>query len=674
MTLENPLLSPSFEIPFDRIRAEHVEPAVEAHLKTAQARIDAIKTHSGERTYANTLFALDEAGLELEIVMSVVGHLESVVTGPELRAAYNAVQPAVSTFYTGIPLDAQLWLAIKEFAATDEAKNLKGAQARLLKKTVDEFRRHGADLDAEGKKKLEALSVELAMITTKFGQNVVDSSAAFELYVDDEADLEGLPARAKESARRSAESKGKSGFRLTLDGPTYIAAMTYLDNADLRRALWQAYATRATSGAHDNRALITRILELRRERAKLLGFDSFADLVLADRMAKNGATAQGFVTRLHEKTVSAFAREQVELLEFRKSLEGASAPALSPWDVTYYAEKQRRALYDWDDEELRPYLPVERAISGVFAIAKRLYGVEVVRNEEAAIWHPLVSAYHLNDADGSLLGNFYMDLFPRETKRDGAWMGTFISGRAAEPHLATVCGNFTPSQGDTPALLTHREVETLFHEFGHLLHQLLSRVEVRSLAGARVAWDFVELPSQIMENWCWEKEGLALIAAHYQTGEPVPDAMFQKMYRAKNFRAASDQMRQLGFASVDLAMHIDYDPACDGDVMAYARKVLAGYAPAKFPDDYAMIASFGHLFADSVGYAAGYYSYKWAEALDADAFTRFQKEGVFNRTTGQAFRDAVLSRGDSDDPLTLYRNFMGRDPDPDALLVRSGLQ
>lgn len=674
MTQENPLLSPAFEIPFDRIQASHIEPAVYAHLKTAQERIDAIKRQTGVRTYENTLGALDEAGVELEIVTSVAGHLESVVTEPALRAAYNAVQPAVSTFYTGIPLDAELWRAIKEFAATDEAKALTGAKARLLKKTVDEFRRHGADLDEAGKKKLEAISVELATITNTFGQNVVDASAAYELYVDDEAELAGLPTRAKESARKNAEARGKTGYRLSLDAPTYIAAMTYLDSVTLRRTLWNAYATRATSGDKDNRPLVARIIELRREKAKLLGFGTFADLVLVDRMAKTGATAKAFVERLHEKTVTAFAREQVDLLTFRRVLEGANAPSLEPWDVAYYAEKQRRELYDWDEEELRPYLPVDRAIRGVFDTAKRLYGVDVVRNEKASVWHPQVEAYHLRDADGSLLGDFYMDLFPRATKRDGAWMGPFITGRGSEPHLATVCGNFTPPQGDMPALLTHREVETLFHEFGHLLHQLLSRVEVRGLAGTRVAWDFVELPSQIMENWCWEKEGLALIAAHYETGAPIPDAMFEKMMRAKNFRAASDQMRQLGFAAIDLALHTDYDAVKDGDVMAYARKVLAGYAPAKFPDDYAMIASFGHLFADSVGYAAGYYSYKWAEALDADAFTRFQKEGVFSRATGDAFRAAVLSKGDSDDPLTLFRAFMGRDPDPDALLVRSGLQ
>lgn len=673
MTHTNPLFSPSFTLPFDQIRAEHIEPAVRHHLDAAKTRIEAIKGLKGARTFENTMTALDEAGVELEIVMSVAGHLESVVTSAELREAYNAVQAPVSAFYTSIPLDADLWRAIKEYAASDEAKTLRGPKARLLKKTVDDFRRHGADLDADGKKKLEEISVELALITTKFGQNVVDASASYELYVQDETQLLGLPDRAKESAKRSAESKGKDGYRLTLDAPTYIACMTYLDNAELRKTLWLAFATRATEGERDNRPLIARILELRRARAALLGYENFADLVLADRMAHTGARAKGFVESLHEKTVSAFAREQVELLQFRRTLEGAGAPALEPWDVAYYAEKQRRALYDWDEEELRPYLPVERAVAGVFATAERLYGVTVREKKDASVWHPDVRAYALHDADGALLGDFYMDLFPRETKRDGAWMGPFITGKDREPHVATICANFTPAVGDTPSLLTHRELETLFHEFGHLLHQLLSRVEVRGLAGTRVAWDFVELPSQIMENWCWEKEGLALIAGHYQTGAPIPDTLMQKMLRAKNFRAGSDQMRQLGFASVDLALHMNYDAAKDGDVMEYARGILARFAPAKFPSDYAMIASFGHLFADSVGYAAGYYSYKWAEALDADAFTRFQKEGVFNRKTGDAFRAAVLSRGDGDDPLQLYRSFMGRDPDPDALLARSGL-
>ena len=666
----NPLLDINFQIPFDRIRAEHVEPAIHLLVADAQARLQAIAAEAKPRTFENTMLALDHMTERLDFAMSVVKHLESVATDPELRAAHNAVQPVVSGFYSGIPLNEGLWKAVQQYASTDDAKALTGTRKRFLTKTMDDFRRHGAELDPAGKARLEALDVELSTLTTKYGENVLDSTNQFELILTDEAKLAGLPPTAIAAARASAESKGVKGWRFTLQAPSYLALMTYLDDAPIREQVYRAYGSRSTTGAHDNRAIVSRVLELRREKSTLLGFASFADLVLEDRMAHSGERAKKFLTELKEKTEARFHEENEELAQF-------SGRELAPWDIAYYAEKQRAALYDFDEEALRPYFPLERVVEGMFETVQRLYGIRVTVQPGAPVWHPDVQVYGIYDRDGALLGAFYADWYPRETKRGGAWMDAFITGLPEKdgfkPHLGLMCGNLTPPVDGRPALLTHRDVQTIFHEFGHLLHHCLSRVELRSLAGTSVAWDFVELPSQIMENWTWEREALDLFARHYQSGSPIPDDLFQKMIRARNFRSANAQMRQLGFGFIDLALHIDYNPAKDGDVMDYSRRLLQQFSPAPLPPEHAMIASFTHLFASPVGYGAGYYSYKWAEVLDADAFSRFRETGIFSREVGLEFREKILARGDSEDPAELYRNFMGRDPDLNALLERSGL-
>jgi oligopeptidase A len=670
-TLQNPLTEIHFKIPFDEIRAEHVEPAMAELLNEARAHQKALAASTGQRTFENTLGALERLTEKLDYAMKVVGHLEGVATYPELRAAWNAVQPEVSAYYTNIVLDPGLWRILKEFAATDEAAKLTGAKKRLLTKTLHAFRTNGAELDDAGKAKLSEIDVELTQLTTKFSENVLDSTNSFDLTITDEAKLAGLPPSAVDAARQSAKSKGQEGWRFTLQGPSYIALMTYLEDGAIRKQVYQAYVTRATTGEHDNRFLIARILELRRAKANLLGFKDFADLVLDDRMAHTGANARKFLADLELKTEPRFQAE------FRRQIEGPEAPALDAWDVGYYAEKQRLALYDFDEEALRPYFRLESVVAGMFDIVNRLFDIRVVEEPGAPVWDPATKYYSILDADGSLLGSFYADWFPRENKRGGAWMDAFITGectpRGYDPHLGLISGNLTPPIEDKPALLTHREVETIFHEFGHLLHHILSRVEVRSLAGTNVPWDFVELPSQIMENWCWERESLDLFARHYQTGDPIPDDLYQKMKRAKTFRGANAQMRQLGFGIMDLSLHMDYRPEHDGDVLVYARDLIAPFSPAPLPEDYAMIAGFTHLFASPVGYGAGYYSYKWAEVLDADAFTRFKAEGIFSRETGLAFREHILSKGDSEDPALLYKAFMGRDPDVNALLVRNGL-
>jgi oligopeptidase A len=684
---DNPLLALADPLPFDRIRAEHVEPAVAALLVEARSRLDALASSTPPYSYASTLGALEVLGERLELALSVVSHLEGVATTPALREAWNAVQPEVSAFYSSVTLSEGVWAALKGFAATAEAAGLDPIRRRYLDKTLAEFRRNGADLDPAGKERLAAIDVELATTTLRFSQNVLDSTNAFELVIDDAARLAGLPEQAREAARESAAKKGIGGFRFTLQAPSYQPVMTYLDDASVREKLYRAYGARASSGPHDNRALLARILELRAEKAALLGFESFADLVLEDRMAKTGAAARAFVADLRDRTEPFFARENAELAAFKREVEASGAPRgasqgspdLAAWDVAYYAEKMRKARFDFDEEALRPYFPVESVLTGLFEIAHRLYGVRVEPWPGAPVWHEDVRAFVLREADGAEGAAFYVDVAPREDKRDGAWMHglhtavpTDARPRIAR-HLEVLAGNLTPPLDGRPALLTHREVETMFHEFGHLMHHAASRVPVRALAGTSVAWDFVELPSQIMENWCWEREALDLFARHYQTGATIPDELLSRMRAARSFRAANAMMRQLGFAEVDLALHMEYRPASDGDVVAFSRSVLSRFTPAPMPEDHAMICGFTHLFASPVGYAAAYYSYKWAEVLDADAFSRFKREGLFAPAVGAAFRGGILARGDSEDPMALYRGFMGREPTLDALLERDGL-
>jgi oligopeptidase A len=670
---ENPLLKPAFPIPFDLIKAEHVEPAIHELLVAMKRRIEQIGSNETPRTYQDVMLGLDRATEPLDYAMAVVRHLESVATTPALRVAHNNVQGPVSAFYSSIPLDANLWGAIKAVNEGTEARNFSGVHKRFLEKTISGFRRAGADLDAEGKKKLEAIEVALAELTTRFAENVLDATNAYELHITDESRLAGLPESAQLAARESARSKGKEGWRLTLQAPSYIAAMTYLADRSIRRQLWDASNARGTTDSFDNRPLLSEILRLRREKAHLLGYADFADLVLEERMAHTGAEAVRFLEDLHGKTVAAFERENQGLREFAL---GLGYEQVEPWDIAYLAEKQRAALYEFDEEELRPYFQLEHVVSGMFDIFSRLFSIRVIEDPTVHGWDAAVKYYRVNDFEtGMFLGGFYADWYPRENKRGGAWMDSLITGNpdSNEPHLGLICGNLTPPVRDTPSLLTHREVETIFHEFGHLLHHVLSRVPVRSLSGTNVPWDFVELPSQIMENWCMERGALDLFARHYRTGEKIPEELFQKMKRARNFRSANAQMRQLGFGITDLKLHREYDPARDGDVLDYSRNILAQFAPAPLPEKYGMIASFTHLFGNPVGYGAGYYSYKWAEVLDADAFTRFRAEGIFEPGTGLLFRREILEKGDSDDPARLYRKFMGRDPDANALLERSGL-
>ncbi len=669
----NPLLEKGFRIPFDRIRAEHVEPAITQLLAEAKAKRDAYVASTAPRTYANTMTAFEDIQEDLDQTMGIVRHLESVATTPALRAAVTNVLPKYTAFVSSIPLDKEIYAKIKEFSATPEAKALSGPRKRFLTWTLDEFRRNGAELGEADKAKLRAISVEMSQLRKRFSDNVLDATNAFEIVVKDDTLLAGLPESARAAARESAKRKGVEGWRFTLQEPSFRAVMTYLDDAGIRERMYRAYNGRAAGGASDNVAIMKRILELRRERARLLGYRNFADFTVENRMAKNGDRVREFLATLDRKTRPFYDKETAEILAFRRSIEGDKAPALAPWDILYYAEKMRKARYDFDEEAVRPYFPMDSVLKGMFELVHRLYGITVTKADGVPVWNPAVQYFEVRDADGSLLGCFYADLYPREDKRGGAWSDGLITGGPIDgtfkPHLGAINGNMTPPVGDKPALLTHRDVETVFHEFGHQLQHVLSRVPVRGLN--EVAWDFVELPSQIMENWTWERECLNLFAKHYQTGAPLPEDLYQKMKRARTFRAAYAQMRQLSLGVVDIGLHVDYEQQRDGDILAYARRVFQRYTPAPVPEDYAMIASFNHIF--SGGYACGYYSYKWAEVLDADAFTRFQKEGIFSRKAGMAFRREILEKGNTEDPAQLFRNFMGRDPDPDALMRRNGL-
>lgn len=675
---QNPLVDIPLKIPFPELNAEHIQPAVETLIERSNANIGALEALSVSPTFSNFVEPLERASEELELTVSVVSHLESVNSTPEWRLAYNAIQEPLSLFSSRVTLSEPLWELLKAFSASDQMDALSPVEKRYVSKLVDDFKRQGAELSPEQKERLKAIDVELAEVTTKFAQNTLDATNQVEWVFADAEPLKGLPPSALDGAAQSARDKGLSGYRLTLHAPSYSAAMTYLEDPKLREEIYHAYVTRASSGATDNVPHLLRIIELRRERAELLGFPSYADLVLDDRMAKKGETARSFLNALKARVASQAAQENKELLAFRRSFEGPHAPELKPWDVAYYAEKQRQALYDFNEEAVREYFPVDVVQKGVFEVLQSLFGVSITYGSQP-VWHPDVRSYDMHDSNGHFIGSFYTDLFPRESKRGGAWMGEFVHGRpdaqhgALSPHLGLVCANFTPPTNSRPSLLTHDEVNTLFHEFGHLMHHMLSTVPIPSLGGTKVAWDFVELPSQVMENWTWCPEVIDLLSSHYQTGEKMPKELFDKMLGARNFRSANFLMRQIGFGLLDLALHIDYRSDKDGDLLRYCRQFAEPFSPTPLTPDYAMITTFSHLFSSPVGYSAGYYSYLWAEVLDADAYSRFEQDGIFNPQTGAALRNVILSKGNSQDPMELFKAFMGREPSIEALLRRAGI-
>jgi len=683
---ENPFLDPSFHVRWSELKAELVEPAIESALKRAEDALQAIERTGAAQTFEGTFLALDEATDGLNRAWTRVTHLQSVCDSPPLREAFNRVLPAVSSFFARIPLRPELWRVLKACAQSAPSAGSSPVRARYMSETIAEFREAGADLPAAGKARLEAIQAELAQITQKFSENVLDATNAWQLVVEDERRLEGLPAHAKarahaEALAKGAAAEGRPAWRFTLHMPSQEPFMTYLLDGDLRRQMWEAASSVGSRDPHDNAPLMARILALRAEKAELLGKAHFADLVLARRMAGSGAAALSFIDGLRQRCAAPFARECSELEAFRGSEGQVASGRLAPWEVAFWSERLRRQRYAFDEEELRPYFPMDRVVSGLYEVCARVFGIRVVERPagEVETWHADVRFYDVFDARDRHIGSFYADWHPREAKRGGAWMNALSTGGpmpdgTRKPHLGLICGNLTPPSPGKPALLTHREVETIFHEFGHLLHHLFGEVEIRSLNGTNVAWDFVELPSQIMENWCWERQGLDLFARHFETGEAIPEALFSKMTEARNFRSACATMRQVAFAKMDLLMHIEAGAFAGApDLEARLRSSVADCLIPTVPASPTIARRFTHLFADPVGYAAGYYSYKWAEVLDADAFTRFRREGIFNRDVGNEFVLKVLSRGNAEDPARLFRDFMGRDPDLGALLERCGL-
>jgi oligopeptidase A len=680
---DNPFLDPAFKIRWSQLAPERIEPAIGEALGRAKAAVDAIAARDPAAvTYENTFLALEDALEELNVAWGKVAHLQSVADSPALRAAHNAMLPRVSAFYAGIRLNGALWTRLKAFLGSPRAAALTGVDRRFMEETAADFREAGADLPPGTKARLEALETELAELTQKYSEHVLDATNAWEMVVEEEERLAGLPAHAKAAAGAAAKAKGLGGgrpaWRFTLHAPSQEPFMTRLEDGELRRGMWTAASAVGAAAPHENTALISRILTLRAEKAALLGKRHFADLVLERRMARSGERALGFIDDLRVRCAPAFEREGRELEEFRNRAEPGRTGRLAPWEVAYWAERMRREKYDFDEEALRPYFPMPRVVAGLFELAERVFGVKV-RVGDAETWHPEVIFYDVADARGRHVGSFYADWHPRESKRGGAWMNSLVTGGprpdgTRAPHLGLICGNLTPPSGNSPALLTHREVETIFHEFGHLIHHLLGEVKIKSLNGTNVAWDFVELPSQIMENWCWERESLDLFARHHETGEPIPEELFRRMTAARNFRSAAQVMRQVALAKMDLVMHMGTAPfAAAPDAEPLARATVADCLVPTDPPAPTVVKRFSHIFSSPVGYAAGYYSYKWAEVLDADAFTRFRREGIFNRSTGADFVDKILSRGNAADPADLFRSFMGRDPDPGALLRRCGL-
>jgi len=668
---DNPLLERSFRIPFHRIRAEHVVPAMRILLEETEGELRHLTESAEPPTWENTLARFDQITERLRRGATPLHHLLAVAESPDLREAWNEILPEVSAFWSRIYLNEALWSRLQAYAQTEEAQALPPLKRRHLHKTLRDFQRSGAGLPDADRARLEAIEVELSTLGQRFSENVLDATAAFSLQITDEHRLAGIPEDARLRFRARAEEEGKEGWTLTLDPPSVDAVLKHAHDRELRREIQKAYLIRGTQDPWDNRPLIPRILELRTEQARILGFPDFPDYRLEEQMAGSGAKARAFVEEMVERTRPHFERD-LGILEEQARAEGLDQ--LRPWDVGWLVERLRKERYDLDEEELRPYFPVDRVMTGLFQMTERLFGLKVKERAVEEIWHPDVRYYELYDEDGTLLGAFYSDLFPRREKRQGAWMNDFLYGGPLEeggfsPHLGGIAANFPPASGERPALLGHRDVETLFHEFGHLLHHLTSRVPIEGRGGVNVAWDWVELPSQLLENWTWEREALDLFAAHWETGERIPDSLYERMLRARRFMGGWFQMRQLGFGTLDLALHTQYEPTRDGDAVEWVTGKLLPLSPNREFAESHPLPSFLHLFPG--GYAASYYAYLWSEVLEADLFTRFQEEGIFNRETGRAYLETILSQGDREDPELLFRTFMGRDPDPEPLIRRN---
>lgn len=699
--MNHPYLDSSFLISWSRLTPESIKPDIQEAISRAQANIQAVCGQSLDSlTYENTFGALEKASEELHRGWGLIMHLDSVNDEPVQREAIGEMLPEVVAFSSSISLNPQLWTVLKAAAACSWVKDLSPVKQRFIQETLADFRESGADLPDEVKPEYAELESQLSLKTKKFAENVLDSTNAWELIVTDESELAGLPESSREAARLDALANGHGTeespvWRFTQKFTSLQPVMQFADSDELRRKMWEGSCSVGKDGEYDNETLVAEILDMRAQKARLLGFECFADYATSRRMAGSGANALNFINELHAKVKPSFLDDMEALRTYKEEKTGLSVDKLTPWETSYWAEKRRRELYDFDEEDLRPYYSVQKVMEGLFSIYSGLFGITVTARPTVAfnpgesgqvpagsveVWHPDVLFYEVHDTDtGEHLGSFYADWHPRDSKRAGAWMNSLSvgvpphDGHPRVPHLGLMVGNMTKPVGDKPALLSHREVETIFHEFGHLLHQLLSDVEVKSLSGTNVAWDFVELPSQINENWCWERESVDLFAAHYETGATIPDDLFGKMRAARNYMSGTAFMRQLCFGKLDLELHVNWPAYRGAQLEEIDERILSDYRVPMTHQGPSVARRLTHIFADPTGYASGYYSYKWAEVLEADAFSRFLQEGVLNPQTGRDFRRCILSQGNSKPAAELYRDFMGRDPDPAALLVKSAI-
>ncbi len=675
----NPLLTTTVLPLFSEIKPEHIEPAISQLLAEARAVVDQQLQATNHYTWNNLVEPLEEAEDRLNKAWSPVSHLNSVVNSDELREAYNACLPMLSAYSTEMGQNAQLCNAYQMLVDSDEFKTLEPAQQKVLNNALRDFKLSGVDLESDKKLRYKDISQELSKLASLYEENLLDATNAWSKLITDENDLAGLPESAKASAKQTAESQDQQGWLITLHSPSYQAVMTYADDRTLRSEHYEAYATRASdrgpqAGQWDNTELMEQILALRYEKAQLLGFNNYAELSLATKMANKPDDVIHFLEDLALKSGPQAHKDLAELRDFAGQHCGIDD--LQSWDVGYVSEKMRQHYYQLSQEEVKSYFPISRVLPGLFAVVEKLYGLNITEITDFDTWHADVRFFQIHDENGLLRGQFYIDLYARAKKRGGAWMDDCVGrknkGGDIQIPVAYLTCNFAAPTADIPALLTHDDVITLFHEFGHGLQHMLTLVDHLGVSGINgVEWDAVELPSQFMENWCWEQEALALISGHYQSGEVLPESLFKKMLAAKNFQAGMIMVRQLEFSLFDFRIHKDYKPELGGRIYETLGQIRAQVAVMSPPEFNRFAHSFSHIFAG--GYAAGYYSYKWAEVLSSDAFSLFEENGIFDRETGQAFLTQILEQGGSQDAMDLFINFRGRQPNIDALLRHSGI-
>ncbi|WP_375321409.1 oligopeptidase A [Aliivibrio logei] len=678
--MSNPLLTFTDLPLFSQIKPEHIQPAVEQAIADCRAKIEEVLASDDAPTWDSIIVPLAETDDRLSRIWSPVSHLNSVQNSEALREAYEACLPALSEYGTWVGQNKGLYEAYKSIKESESFAILSQAQKKTIVDELRDFELSGIGLPADQQKRYGDISKRTSELSSNFSNNVLDATMGWSKHITDEAELSGLPESAMAAAKAAAEAKELDGWLLTLEMPSYIPIMTYADNKPLRREIYEAFVTRASdrgpnAGKWDNTDLISEELQLRHEVSRLLGFASYSEKSLATKMAESPTQVLGFLNDLAAKAKPQGEREVQELKAFVK--EEFDIDELDLWDVTYYSEKLKQKRYQISDEELRPYFPESKAVSGLFEVLNRVFGMTVVEREGVDVWHESVRFFDIFDSTNTLRGSFYLDLYAREHKRGGAWMDECRVRRITEngelqTPVAYLTCNFSKPVGGKPALFTHDEVVTLFHEFGHGIHHMLTQIDVASVSGINgVPWDAVELPSQFLENWCYEEEALVFISGHYETGEPLPKEMLDKMLAAKNFQSAMFILRQLEFGMFDFTLHTNYDPDLGAKVLETLAEVKAKVAVLPSVEWNRFSHSFSHIFAG--GYGAGYYSYLWAEVLSADAFSRFEEEGIFNTETGQSFLNNILEMGGSEEPMELFKRFRGREPQVDAMLRHAGI-